>query len=47
MLYKRYKKHMILQNLKTIGTFGDAIKSGVITVHVASNKQDQLAKQIR
>ena len=47
MLCKEHNKTYDFKKIEVIGTFGDAIKNGTITMYMAKDKQKQLAKSVR
>ena len=44
-LYKAFKTTHDFRKFKTIQSFGDAIRNDLVTVDVASDEQQQLAKK--
>ena len=47
MVYKRCKNTYDFTKFKTIGTFAEAIRNGIIMVDMANDEQNQLAKIIK
>ena len=47
MFYRGYRKTFGYTNFKATCTFGNDIKSGVITMNRANNEQNPLAKEIK
>ena len=41
MFYKGFSKTQDFSNSKTIHSFGDAIKNGIITMYMTNNEQSQ------
>ena len=47
MLYKGYKSTNDFAKFKYIQSFGDTIRNGIITMDMANDEEEQLAKKIR